>query len=268
MSLSSIGFIGTGNMGSVVAKLLHRASGVEGIFLSNRSEEKAEALARDIQGTVTDNQSIAKDCQTIFLGVKPQMMAGLLAELAPIFAQRKAEDFVLVSMAAGLRISSIQEMAGGAYSVIRMMPNMPLFVGEGVVTFSATEHCPQVEEFRQWMSKGGLCQELPESQIDGATAIAGCGPAFCALFLEAMADGGVLCGLPRQDALRYAAQTMVGTGQMLLQAEMHPGLIKDGVCSPGGSTIRGVEALEQAGFRSAAIEAVKAAFLASQGLGK
>lgn len=265
--MSSVGFIGTGNMGTVVARLVCATVGGSEMLLSNRSQEKAERLAQELMAAVSDNVTIAEQCDMIFLAVKPQMMGTVMREIAPNLAMR-TDSFTLVSMAAGLSIARIQELAGGKYPVIRMMPNTPLTVGKGVVTYCATRDCPHLQQFGRWMSEGGLAEEIVESQMDVASAVSGCGPAFCAMFLEAMADGAVLSGLPRAQALRYAAQTMIGTGELLLQAELHAGEIKDAVCSPGGSTIRGVAALEEAGLRSAVIQAVTAAYDGNKSLGK
>ncbi len=201
----------------------------------------------------------------IFLGVKPQVMRRVLGELAPIFATRQ-DHFTLVSMAAGVTLRQLQEMAGGAYNVIRMMPNLPLLVGEGVVQYCGTVDQRHLRQFGLWMSGGGMADLVPESMMDAATAVSGCGPAFCAMMLEAMADGGVRCGLPREKALQYAIQTMIGTAQLAVQNEMHPAIIKDAVCSPQGSTIRGVEKLEENGFRSATIQGVVSAYEGSKGL--
>ena len=126
----------------------------------------------------------------------------------------------------------------------------------------------ELDAFQALLAPAGLVDPVPEALIDAASAVSGCGPAFCALFLEALADGGGACGLPRTKALAYAAQTMAGTAQLMLQNGAHPGVLKDAVCSPGGSTIQGVRALERTGVRSAAFEAVIAAFEKTKELGK
>ena len=208
---------------------------------------------------------MAAEAAYIFLGVKPQMMAGLLSEIAPVLAERR-DSFVLVTMAAGLTMERIAAMAGGDYPVIRIMPNTPCAVGAGVVLYDANERVSEaaLEKFTAGMAGAGLLDRLEERLIDAGSAVAGCGPAFLCLFLEGLADGGVACGLPRQKALRYAAQMAAGTAQMA--ANQHPGAMKDAVCSPGGSTIAGVRALERAGLRSAAMEAVIAALERNQEL--
>ena len=153
-------------------------------------------------------------------------------------------------------------MAGGDYPVIRIMPNMPAAVGEGVIFYACSENCEKadVEAFLSYMAPAGRLFALEERLQDAGSAVAGCGPAFAAMFLEALADGGVACGLPRADAVRYAAQMMLRTAKMVLDTGEHPGALKDRVCSPGGSTIQGVRALETAGMRGAVFNAVIAAY--------
>jgi pyrroline-5-carboxylate reductase len=194
----------------------------------------------------------------------------LADRIDPFKAAPGKDRFVLVSMAAGVSIAQIREMAGGDYPVIRIMPNIPASVGGGVILFDATENVPKkaIETFCTAMQGAGLVDRLPEKLIDAGSALSGCGPAFVSLFIEALADGAVACGLPRAQALSYAAQTVEGTAKMLLQSGQHPGQLKDAVCSPGGSTIAGVAALEQGAFRASVMEAVASAYARTLELGK
>ena len=223
--------------------------------------EKAQALAQQLGATVSDNETIARTCDYIFLGVKPQMMADLLARLQPILSRRQ-EGFVLVSMAAGLTLQRLREMAGLSCPILRIMPNTACAVGAGLTLYvpspEVTEE--QLSDFLTLMSASGRLESLEEHLIDAGSAVAGCGGAFVSLFLEALADGAVTCGLPRDKARRYAAQMVLGTAQLALQSDQHTAAMKDAVCSPGGTTIAGVRALERGGFRSAAMEAVIAAY--------
>ena len=177
MQFNTIGFIGCGNMGGALAQALPK--GEHNVFLANRTQSKADALALKIGAAVTDNQTIAKTCDLIFLGVKPQMMPGVLAELADTFAGRPT-PFVLVTMAAGLSMATIQQLAGGAYPVIRIMPNTPCAVGEGMILLcrGAGVTDGEAAEFRALMAHSGLLDEIPETQIDAASAVAGhiCAP--------------------------------------------------------------------------------------------
>ena len=196
------------------------------------------------------------------------MMAGMLEGIAPVLAAR-TDRFVLASMAAGLDAGRIQAMAGGEYPVICLMPNTPVAVGAGVVQYyglGTTQE--ELDAFQTLLSPAGLVDRIEPGQLNAASAVSGCGPAYCALFIEALADGAVACGLPRAKALAYAAQMVEGTARLMLETGSHPGVLKDGVCSPGGTTIQGVRALEARGFRSAAMEAVIAAYDKTAAMGK
>lgn len=258
MRFQKIGLIGCGNMGSALAATIQKEG--RSIYLSNRTVSKAETLARSIGASVSTNLEIAGVCDLILLGVKPQMMPGLLRELSDTLSSRST-PFVLVTMAAGLTMETVQQLAGAPYPVIRIMPNTPASIGMGMI-LSCDTGVSQEEtaEFCTLLSGAGRLDALPESLIDAGSAISGCGPAFAYLFLEALADGGVACGLPRAKAQEYAAQTLAGAAELVLQSGQHPGTLKDAVCSPAGTTIQGVRALERSGLRSAAMEAVIAAY--------
>lgn len=253
------GFIGTGNMGGALAKAVAK-SGCE-VLLSNRSPAKSEALRSAIGGTVCDNETAARQSDYLFLGVKPQMMADMLRPLQSVLAARKT-PFVLVSMAAGLTINAIREMAGGDYPVIRIMPNTACAVGQSMTLYCCADNVTdeQRNEFLRLMAHSGAMEELEEHLIDAGSAVAGCGGAYACLFMEGLADGGVAIGLPRAKALRFARQMLLGTAALAMESGDHPGVMKDAICSPGGTTIAGVRALEARGFRSAAMEAVIAAY--------
>ena len=263
------GFIGTGNMGGALARAAAKTVEVRScIYLANRTPEKAARLADEIGASVTDNQTIARECDYILLGVKPQMMAGMLSEIAPVLRQRTT-PFVLLSMAAGLTIARIREMAGGDYPVIRIMPNTPASVGEGMIQYCSSNVTAEEEEaFLRIMTPAGRLDAVPESLIDAASCVSGCGPAWVYQFIEALADGGVACGLPRAKAQEYAAQMVLGSAKLVLESGKHPGELKDAVCSPGGSTIQGVRVLEEHGLRGAVMDAVIASYNKTKEMGK
>lgn len=269
MNHNTFGFIGTGNMGGALAAAAAKAAGPGAVFLSNHSPEKAKALAAETGAAILSNEEIAAQCGFLFLGVKPQMMAGVLSPLSPVLTARK-DRFVLVSMAAGLSIADVRRMAGGEFPVIRIMPNTPVSVGEGVVLYAVSDDVAEEETktFADALRLTGLLDRIPERLIDAGSAVSGCGPAFVYLFLEALADGAVQCGLPRDKALRYAAMTAAGSAKLALESGRHPGALKDAVCSPGGSTIAGVGVLEERAFRGAVMDAVHAAYLRTKELGK
>ena len=259
--MATFGFIGTGNMGGALARAL--AKNVEGdsILLANRTAEKAAALATEFGCKAVSSEAIAKKADYIFLGVKPQMMADLLAQLSPILKERE-DRFILVTMAAGLTIERIRELAVGDYPVIRIMPNTPSSIGEGMILYTAGSDVLDIElqVFLSAMSGAGRLSPLPEHLMDAGSAVSGCGPAFVDLFIEALADGGVACGLPRASALEFAAQMVAGSAKLILESGKHPGVLKDAVCSPGGTTIQGVRALEAGNFRGTVMEAVIKAY--------
>ncbi|MBQ8797861.1 MAG: pyrroline-5-carboxylate reductase [Oscillospiraceae bacterium] len=263
------GFIGAGNMGGALARAAAKALGGENIVLADQMAEKAAALAGQLGAKTADTKAVAEKCDFIFLGVKPQVMGAMFSEISAVLAARK-NGFVLVSMAAGVAIADIRKMAGGDYPVIRIMPNIPASVGSGVILYDYTENIGEeaVAAFCENMRFAGVVDHLPEKLIDAASALSGCGPAFVSLFTEALADGAVACGLPRDKALLYAAATVKGSAAMLLESGMHPAQLKDAVCSPGGTTIAGVKALEKGGLRGATMDAVKAAFERTLELGK
>ncbi len=263
-----IAFIGTGNMGSACAKAARAALPQAELLLANRTKAKAAALAVELGARVTDNRRAAEEAEFLVLGVKPQMLETLAEEIGDVTAGR--ENLVLVSMAAGVTVERLNALFGKRLPVIRMMPNLPVTVGKGMTLWCVNSYVTEVEKqvFCSMFSKSGVLSELPERLIDAGSALSGCGPAFVCLFLEAMADGGVLCGLTRSQAMEYAAFTMMGTAALLTETGKHPGEVKDAVCSPGGSTIMGVRALEAGAFRSDVMNAVTAAYEKTKLLGK
>ncbi|OQB48402.1 MAG: Pyrroline-5-carboxylate reductase [Firmicutes bacterium ADurb.Bin153] len=269
MSNDKIGFIGTGNMGSALLRAAARAVDPSRILISNRTLGKSQALAAEVGAVVSDNAEIAAECKMIFLGVKPQMMAEMLKAIAPVLEKRE-DGFILVSMAAGVTIDRIRTMAGSPYPVIRIMPNLAASVGESMTQYSVSDNVPDdgMALFLDVIRFAGVCDELPEYLIDVGCAVSGCGPAFAFVFIEALADGGVECGLPRDRAMKYAAQTLCGAAKLVLGSGKHPGELKDMVCNPGGSTIVGIHALESRGFRAAAMDAITEAYQKTVKLGE
>ena len=257
----SFGFIGCGNMGGALARAVAKAVGGEQLMLSDAFAQKAESLAAELGGKAVDVATLANACDFIFLGVKPQGFEALFSEIAPVLHER-TRPFVLVSMAAGISISAVESMLGCKAGIIRIMPNTPVSVGEGMILYDANAYVTDenLVDFCNALSMAGRLDRLAEEKIDAASALSGCGPAFVYLFAEALADGAVQCGLPREQALLYAAQTLYGASRLLIDSGKHPGELKDAVCSPGGTTIEGVRALEEGKFRASAMNAVIAAY--------
>lgn len=258
------GFIGCGNMGGAIVKALCKST--RDILVADRSG-RARALAETLGIAYSDNATIASSCDGIFLGVKPHMMKDMLLPLQPILQKKKP---LLITMAAGLTIRQIQEFAGCDLPVIRIMPNTPTAVGKGMIQYCCNDLVTKdmLDIFLHDMAPCGHLDPLEESLIDAASALSGCGPAYAYLFMEALADGAVACGVPRKKAMEYAAATLSGAAEMVLQTHQHPGELKDAVCSPGGSTIAGVHALEDKGFRGAVMDCVIAAYEKNKMLGK
>lgn len=268
MASFKYGFIGVGNMGGALAKAVCKAVNND-IILADKSTSKVTALANELNCSFGDSTDVAQKAQFIFLGVKPQVMNQALQEIAPVLKSR-TDRFVLISMAAGLKISAINEMIGLNCPIIRIMPNTPVQAGKGMILYSYSDSVfmDEISEFCDGLKYAGKLDKLNEELIDAASAVSGCGPAFVYLFAEAMADAGVECGLPRAKAIEYASQTLSGAAELLLSTSKHPATLKDEVCSPGGSTIAGVHALEENGFRAAVMDAVTAAYKRTVELGK
>ena len=261
-----IGFLGCGNMGGALARAVRRAAPEATILAVDADTARREALALEIGAVGMTAEGMLAESDLVFLGLKPQILPGVLSGLSEAIC---ASHATFVSMAAGVTLASLAEMLGDR-PVIRIMPNTAVEVGAGMTVFTPS---PAVSEgakqaFLSIMSASGICDEIPESMMDAACSVSGCGPAFAYLFLEALADGGVAAGLPRDRALRYAAATVAGAMRMVSETGRHPAALKDAVCSPGGSTIAGVRALEEGGLRAATIGAVSAAYRRTKELGK
>ena len=258
------GFIGCGNMGGAIARALRRQT--DDILICDHSPA-CRAAAQALGVGYAQVQELVSRCDRVFLAVKPHMMQGVLAPLQPILAEKKP---LLITMAAGLEMARIREFAGCDLPILRIMPNTPVSVGKGVIPYCANELVSEemLADFLTDMRFSGELDPLSEGLMDAASALSGSGPAYMYLFLEALADGAVACGIPRAKAYTYAAATMAGAAELVLTSGMHPGALKDAVCSPGGSTIAGVLALEQGGLRAAAMEAVLAGFRKNKELGK
>lgn len=256
----TIAFIGAGNMGSALIRGACRAIQPDQVVIYD--PHKGDTVAAET-GCVSasDGKTAAAQARYVMLCVKPQVLPEVLEELVPVLG----EGQVLVSIAAGVQLEKLESIlaAGGReLPVIRIMPNTPAAIGEGVLLTVANGKVTE-EEYQgleQILTQCGLLVRTSEAGLDMGSAISGCGPAFVYLFIEALADGGVQIGLPRAQAQLYAAQMVAGAAQMVLQSGKHPGELKDAVCSPGGTTIMGVAELEQRGFRAAAAQAVVAAY--------
>ena len=254
-----LGVIGAGNMGSAIIRG-YIAGGAEpqSVTVCGHHPDKLNKLSQELGITLVDSPSeLTKACDVILLAVKPKDVAEVLSSADQAFTPEK----ILVSIAAGKTIDILSSYCPSARKIIRVMPNTPARVGSGMSVLSRNKEVTD-EDYRvvESVFNGiGLAEEVPESLMDAVTGLSGSGPAFVYLFIEALADGGVLCGLPREKAISLAAQTVYGSARMVLETQTHPASLKDAVCSPGGTTIEGVRKLEAGAFRSTVIEAVAAA---------
>lgn len=253
--MSVIAFIGTGSMGGALARAAAKSPLTERLLLANRTQEKAARLAEELGAEVCSNADAAREADVLFLAVKPQ---GLEAMVEGIRSELDARKRVLiVSMAAGWTVDQLTSLIG-SHPVVRIMPNIPVAVGGGVTMLCASGNVTAEEKalVKELLAASGMVSELSEPLMEAASGVTGCGPAFAAMFVDALADGAVACGLPRKEAIAYAAQMMKGTAELLLSSGEHPDALRDRVCSPGGSTIQGVRKLEEGAFRAAVMNAV------------
>lgn len=266
--MKKIGFIGTGVMGGALARAVAKKVSGEGLVLSNLPSSLSEELAKELGCVSADNKTVAESCDFIFLAVKPNVIRSVIAETAPTLKARK-DRFVVVSVAAGITIQTVKEEFGFDLPVIRIMPNTPALCGSGVI-LAAFDGVTDGEkaEFFSYLSEAGVCDDVGEKMIETAGTLTGCGPAFAFVIMQALADGAVAVGVDRAHAVKYAELTIDGAAKLALQTGKHLEKLKDEVCSPGGSTIEGVYAMEQAGVRAAMIDAVIASYEKNLKLGK
>lgn len=260
------GFIGVGNMGGALARAASRST--KQIVLCDHDAGKAAELGRQIGCEFADSRSVAAESQYVFLGVKPQMMADMLSEIKTTLAKR--EDVILVSMAAGLSIETIRRMAGGDYKVIRIMPNMPAAVGKGEILYTTSENVTKIEigQFLNLMKHAGHLTGMDESLMNAGCSVSGCGPAFVFKFIRGLAQGGVDAGIDPETALALAIQTVRGSAKLLEQSNQSLDKMIESICSPGGSTIEGVKALDEARMEQIVSSAVAAAYKRNIELGQ
>ncbi|MDR3171760.1 MAG: pyrroline-5-carboxylate reductase [Treponema sp.] len=268
-----IACIGSGNMG---AALMKGAAGIIGrghIGFTDTDATKVQAVAAGLGASVyASNTEAVTQGDFVFLAVKPQVLKTVLEEIAPAVQKRldTGKPTVLVSMAAGWSIARIRTALGSpSQPIVRIMPNTPALISQGVIALTASPEVPkeQATELQKILAAAGLVDPVDEGYLDAVTGLSGSGPAFVYLFIEALADGGVRSGLPRDKALRYAAQTVLGAAAMVKETGKHPGELKDMVSSPAGTTIAGVAALESGAFRGTVMAAVDAAYRRSKELG-
>lgn len=258
-----VGFIGLGNMGSAIALAVAKVAGIE-VLLSNHNQGRAASLQEQTGGRILSNQDLVQEADILFLGVKPHLLPPLLERLGDVI--RQSPSTIWISMAAGVSLKQLAQYLP-ASQVVRIMPNTPVAIGQGMTTYALTNPAlaPLTE---QVLSQSGQVKQVDEELLDATTALAGCGPAFVYQWIEAMMEAGIAHGLKAEDAKYLAAQTLLGSAQMVLESQKHPAQLCQEVTSPGGATIAGVLKLEKEGFRYAIISAIKAALKRTRQLGE
>lgn len=265
MVTKKIGIIGCGNMGGAI---LYGAlkSGVlpkENAYVYDIDPAMMEKARGFEVNLAEDDEDVCKKADIILLAVKPQNAKDALS-----MCKKALDGKAMMSIVAGVTVERLRDMIDGAPRILRLLPNTPAMVSEGAFAICSDNDFTEeeLEIAKSIYSAIGIIEMVPEHLIDAACALNGGGPAFVAMFIEAMADGGVKQGLPRKTAYRLAAQTALGTAKMILTKELHPGEIKDMVTSPGGTTIEGCEALEKGGMRGAVIDCINKAAEKSKSL--
>jgi pyrroline-5-carboxylate reductase len=276
LSQCKIGFIGAGVMGSALIASCAKVISTKNIIIADVSERRAELVAESYGCMFTaSNIDLVKKSDIIFLAVKPSQIQCVATEIT-----QELSNKILVSIAAGITLSALQQYtvlppAGfvAVNAIIRLMPNLPTTVGEGMIALSALETIQSktrresIDLVKELLKEAGRVEEVEEYLMDCVTAVSGSGPAYAFMFIEALADAAVLMGMPRKQAYVYASQTLKGAARLVLESGRHPADLKDAVCSPSGTTIEAVTSLEEHGFRTAIINAALAAYKKSQLLG-
>ncbi len=254
-----IGFIGCGNMAQAIISGLvnNKMFEPDDIIASDRSSAVLEA-AKEKYGihTTNNNSELVLESEVILLAVKPQVISGVISEIADTVGEQK----LVISIVAGRSIRDIQKMFGRDIKIVRTMPNTPALVGEGMTAMCYGPNVTEVEaEYAaKILGSFGKVETVSEDIMDAVVAVSGSSPAYIAMLIEAMADAAVLKGMTRVQAYKFAAQAVYGTAKLIMETGRHPAEIKDMVCSPAGTTIEAVRVLEESGFRSAIIEAMTA----------
>jgi pyrroline-5-carboxylate reductase len=265
----TIGFLGAGKMAAALARGFVRAGLLTArqVIARDPSEAARAAFAKEVGAkTTASNPEVAKFADVLVLAVKPDQVSTVLADVRDHFTAKHC----LISIAAGMPLAKLEAGLGTGARLIRVMPNTPALVGASATAFALGKSArPEDGELAQKLfSAIGLAFQVKEALLDAVTGLSGSGPAYVCLFIEGLSDGGVAAGLPREVATRLAAQTVLGSAKMVLETGLHPGVLKDMVTSPGGTTIEGLHELEKGKVRGALISAVRAAAEKSRKLGQ
>ena len=250
-----LGFIGTGNMASAIMGgiIKNNVIPAEEIIGADLFAPGRERVQKEYGINVTaDNKEVAQKAETIILSVKPQFYESVIADIKDVVTDKQ----IIITIAPGKTLAWLAEQFGKDVKIVRTMPNTPAMVGEGMTAVCPNEHLTEDEiaYVKSLLESFSRAEIVPERLMDVVTAVSGSSPAYVFMLIEAMADAAVLSGMPRDQAYQFAAQAVYGSAKMVMETGLHPGVLKDMVCSPGGTTIRAVEVLEENGLRNAVIK--------------
>ena len=263
--MARIGFIGMGNIGYAILRGLLETYSPEDLLFTDKNLERCEAVKKETGVSfLKENAEVAANVKFLILAVKPVVYPAVLADLKDAVR----EEQIVISVAPGITVSSVREALGGFRRIIRIMPNTPALVGAGMTGYTLEEKLftrEEIEEARGILKSFSEIVQVEERLMDPVTTVSGSGPAYVYMFINALADAGVRYGLTKKDAIRMAAQTVYGSAKMVLETGEHPEVLRDNVCSPGGTTIAAVAAMDEAGFRNAILKGCEACYYKSTG---
>lgn len=258
--MKKYGFIGAGNMGYAILKGLVNNGNKDDVIFTDVSKDRVQWINKNLDiESISSNKDLVNSAKYIVLAIKPQYYASVLEEIKETINN----SHILISIAPGITIEYLKKQLNNDIKIVRAMPNTPALIGEGMSAVSFSKDLfrdEEREDIIKFFSSFGVIEEIEEKLMNAVVPISGSSPAYVYMMIEAMADAGVLAGLPRKMAYKLAAQSVIGSAKMVLETGTHPGELKDAVCSPGGTTIEAVTLLEKSGFRSSIIEAMNACF--------
>ena len=268
LNIGRLAIIGSGAMGTAFAGGVISAGifSPENVVMADIDDAKLQGVASNLHvATTSDNSAAAREASVVLIAVKPPIVRSVIRDISEVLTGHQ----LVISIAAGVKLDTIESELPTGTAVIRAMPNTPCLIGAGAIGFSRGKSATDehVATAKRIFDAVGISFEVSESLLNAVTGLSGSGPAYIYMLIEALSDGGVLVGLPREIATQLASQTVMGAARMVIDLKEHPARLKDQVASPGGTTMAGIDALERAGFRSAIIEAIKAATQRAEELG-
>ena len=267
--MTNLGFIGAGNMGGAILRSFAASANIDNgsLYVYSRTISKTEALARELGvKTCGSAAELAQVCDTIIIGVKPDTVASVMEQIAPVYTP----DKIIISMAAGISIRAIEDMAGAPAKVIRIMPNTPVMVGEGMTAIFVNDNITEEEKQTVYdmFSQTGRAEFADEGMIHCIIGVSGSSPAYTYMYIDALAQAAQAKGMSREQAVEFAAQSVLGAAKMVLETGQPSQQLRDNVCSPGGTTIEAVKTLQQNGFADRLTEGFNACVRKSEDMSR